>query len=39
MANHSSVVEFGAPVVVQHTQRDSRRAKISLMSTVAYSQD
>jgi len=26
------------PIVVQHTRLDSRRAEISLLSTIAYSQ-
>jgi len=34
----SSVFESDVPIVVQHTRLDSRRAEISLMSTVAYSQ-
>jgi len=32
------VFESDVPIVVQHTRLDSRRAEISLMSTVAYSQ-
>jgi hypothetical protein len=37
--DYSSVFESDVPIVVQHTRLDSRRAEISLMSTVAYSQD
>jgi hypothetical protein len=36
--DYSSVFESDVPIVVQHTRLDSRRAEISLMSTVAYSQ-
>jgi len=36
--DYSSVVESDVPIVVQHTRLDSRRAEISLMSTLAYSQ-
>jgi hypothetical protein len=37
--DYSSVFESDVPIVVQHTRLDSRCAEISLMSTVAYSQD
>ena len=36
--DYASVFESDVPIVVQHTRLDSRRAEISLMSTVAYSQ-
>jgi hypothetical protein len=36
--DYSSVFESDVPIVVQHTRLDSRRAEISLMSTIAYSQ-
>ena len=36
--DYSSVFESDVPIVVQHTRLDSRRAKISLLSTIAYSQ-
>jgi hypothetical protein len=32
----SSVFESDVPIVVQHTRLDSRRAEISLLSTIAY---
>ena len=35
---YSSVIEFDVPIVVQHSRLDSRKAEISLLSTVAYSQ-
>ena len=35
---YSSVFESDVPVVVQHTRLDSRRAEISLLSTIAYGQ-
>jgi hypothetical protein len=34
--DYSSLFESDVPVVVQHTRLDSRRAEISLLSTVAY---
>lgn len=37
--DYSSVFESDVPVIVQHTRLDSRRAEISLLSTIAYSQD
>jgi len=36
--DYSSVFEADVPIVVQHTRLDSRRAEISLLSTMAYSQ-
>jgi hypothetical protein len=33
---YSSVIESDVPIVVQHTRLDSRRAEVSLLSTVAY---
>ncbi|HEX4409653.1 MAG TPA: sensory rhodopsin transducer [Xanthobacteraceae bacterium] len=35
---YSSVFESNVPVVVQHTRLDSRRAEVSLLSTIAYAQ-
>jgi len=35
----SSVFEADVPITVQHTRLDSRRAEISLLSTIAYAQD
>jgi len=35
---YSSVFESDVPVVVQHTRLDSRRAEVSLLSTVAYAE-
>ncbi|MDT3685561.1 MAG: sensory rhodopsin transducer [Pseudorhodoplanes sp.] len=37
--DYSSVFESDQPIVVQHTRLDSRRAEISLLSTIAYAQD
>jgi hypothetical protein len=37
--DYSSVFESDLPIVVQHTRLDSRRAEISLLSTIAYAQD
>ncbi len=37
--DYSSVFESDVPIVVQHTRLDSRRAEISLLSTIAYAQD
>ena len=37
--DYSSVFESDIPIVVQHTRLDSRRAEISLLSTIAYEQD
>lgn len=36
--DYSSVFESDVPIVVQHTRLDSRRAEISLMSTLAFAQ-
>jgi hypothetical protein len=36
--DYSSAFESDVPIVVQHTRLDSRRAEISLLSTIAYSQ-
>lgn len=35
---YSSVFESDVPIVVQHTRLDSRRAEVSLLSTVAYAE-
>ena len=35
---YSSVFESDVPIVVQHTRLDSRRAEVSLLSTIAYGQ-
>jgi len=35
---YSSVIEADVPIVVQHTRLDSRRAELSLLSTIAYGQ-
>lgn len=35
---YSSVFDSDVPVVVQHTRLDSRRAEVSLLSTVAYAE-
>jgi hypothetical protein len=37
--DYASVFESDVPIVIQHTRLDSRRAEISLLSTVAYGQD
>jgi hypothetical protein len=37
--DYSSVFESDVPITVQHTRLDSRRAEISLLSTIAYAQD
>jgi hypothetical protein len=34
--DYSSVIESDVPVVVQHTRLDSRKAEVSLMTTMAY---
>jgi hypothetical protein len=36
--DYSSVFESDVPIVVQHTRLDSRRAEISLLSTIAFGQ-
>lgn len=35
---YSSVFESNVPIVVQHTKLNSRRAEVSLLSTVAYAE-
>jgi hypothetical protein len=35
---YSSVFESDVPVVVQHTRLDSRRAEVSLLSTIAFAE-
>ncbi len=37
--DYASVFESDVPIVVQHTRLDSRRAEISLLSTIAFGQD
>jgi hypothetical protein len=37
--DYSSVFESDVPITVQHTRLDSRRAEISLLTTIAYGQD
>lgn len=37
--DYSSLFESDVPIIVQHTRLDSRRAEISLLSTIAYGQD
>ena len=37
--DYSSVFESDVPIIVQHTRLDSRRAEISLLTTIAYAQD
>jgi hypothetical protein len=36
--DYSSVFESDVPIVVQHTRLDSRRAELSLLSTIAYAE-
>jgi hypothetical protein len=36
--DYASVFESDVPIIVQHTRMDSRRAEISLLSTMAYSE-
>ena len=36
--DYASVFEADAPIIVQHTRLDSRRAEISLLSTIAYAE-
>jgi len=36
--DYASVFESDAPIVVQHTRLDSRRAELALLSTVACAQ-
>ncbi|MFZ3360970.1 MAG: sensory rhodopsin transducer [Xanthobacteraceae bacterium] len=35
---YSTVFESDVPIVVQHTRLDSRRAEVSLLSTIAYAE-
>jgi hypothetical protein len=35
----SFVLESDAPIVVQHTRLDSRRAEVALLSTIAFADD
>ncbi len=35
---YSSVFESDMPIVVQHTRLNSRRAEVSLLSTIAYAE-
>ena len=35
---YSSLFESDVPIVVQHTRLDSRRAEVSLLSTIAYAE-
>jgi hypothetical protein len=35
---YSSVFEADVPIIVQHTRLDSRRAELSLLSTIAYAE-
>ncbi len=37
--DYASVFESDVPIVVQHTRLDSRRAEISLLSTIAFGQN
>ena len=37
--DYASVFESDVPIVVQHTRLDSRRAEISLLSTIAFGED
>jgi hypothetical protein len=34
--DYASVFESNVPIIVQHTQLDSRHSEVSLLSTVAY---
>jgi hypothetical protein len=36
--SYSSVFEADVPIIVQHTRLDSRRAEVSLLSTIAYAE-
>lgn len=36
--DYASVFDSDRPIVVQHTRLDSRRAEVSLMSTIAYAE-
>jgi hypothetical protein len=35
---YASVIESDVPIVVQHTRLDSRKAEISLLTTIAYAE-
>jgi len=35
---YASVFESDVPIIVQHTRLDSRRAEVSLLSTIAYAE-
>jgi hypothetical protein len=37
--DYSSLFESDAPIVVQHTRLDSRKAELGLLTTIAFSQD
>jgi len=36
--DYASVFESDVPIVVQHTRMDTRRAEVSLLSTIAYAE-
>ena len=36
--DYASLFESDEPIIVQHTRLDSRRAEVSLMSTIAYAE-
>jgi hypothetical protein len=36
--DYASVFESEAPIIVQHTRLDSRRAELALLSTIAYAE-
>jgi hypothetical protein len=36
--DYASVFESDGPIIVQHTRLDSRRAEVSLLSTIAYAE-
>jgi hypothetical protein len=36
--DYASVFESDEPIIVQHTRLDSRRAEVSLLSTIAYAE-
>jgi hypothetical protein len=37
-ADYASVFESDEPIILQHTRLDSRRAEVSLLSTIAYAE-
>jgi hypothetical protein len=37
--DYASVIESDVPIVVQHTRLDSRKAELSLLTTIAFSSD